>query len=134
MNVICWLCGLLVFTMNVCSFAEVHSIVSEQEYKALVQDSNKPAVIKFSAQWCGTCKQIKQPFIDTSNDPDFKDIAFYEVDIDKVPSVSKKNNIKAIPTFHYRRNGKRQEETVGVKDIQKFASSLRSAIKQLLLS
>ncbi len=55
-------------------------------------------VIKFSANWCLPCKILAPKLKEILEKPEFKDIQFEEIDIDKNQEFAKKYNIRSIPT------------------------------------
>lgn len=58
-----------------------------------------PVIIKFSAQWCGPCKQMAPVFAECAS-TNWNGIYFCcEADFDQLPELAKKYEISAIPTF-----------------------------------
>lgn len=55
-------------------------------------------VLKFSASWCGPCKQLAPKFKEISEKSEYKDIQFKEIDIDKNQDLATQYNIRSIPT------------------------------------
>ena len=59
--------------------------------------------LKYSAPWCGPCKQLKPVFNKVSKMEEFKDIQFIELDVDSddddvLDSVDK-HEIRSVPTI-----------------------------------
>ena len=48
-------------------------------------------------------------------------VVFIKVDVDEAESIAAKCGIKAMPTFHFYKDGKKVEEVVGAK-VQKLKS------------
>lgn len=113
--------------------AQVRTLHSKKEFDHLVHTSKKPLLIQYFAQWCGACKSIAQSFDSLSNEPEFKSVIFAEVDVDKVPEVSKEKEIVGIPTFHYVQNGKQKKKEVGVRDPETFSDDMRSNLRTTFL-
>jgi thioredoxin 1 len=64
-----------------------------------LKNTDKLIIIDFWATWCPPCKVMSPIFEALSEDPDMKNIEFYECDVDKEPEVSQIFNISSIPTF-----------------------------------
>lgn len=61
-------------------------------------------VIDFGAKWCGPCRMISPVFEQMSKENE--KIAFYKVDIEEAQDLSKKFEIKGLPTFLFFKNQK----------------------------
>ena len=83
------------------------------------------AVVKFFADWCGSCKLMAPKFKRMSDDERFSDVAFLDVNAEENPELRAKagvNNLPFIATFH---NGELKEA---------FATSKPEAIEQMILN
>ncbi|KAI8813373.1 thioredoxin-like protein [Cladochytrium replicatum] len=78
-------------------------------YQAVLAGS-ETVVVDFFASWCRPCDLIL---------PKYQELAsrfpatFIKVDIDEVPGVAQLANVRAMPTFHVYKHGKRIAEMVG---------------------
>lgn len=54
-------------------------------------------IIKFTATWCEPCKRIAPVF--NKLEEEYKNINFYEVDIDKENDFCNEHKISSVPTF-----------------------------------
>jgi len=68
--------------------------------------ANNRLIVKYYADWCGTCKLFAPKFKRLSNDERFKDVTFVEVDAEKNPETRKKGLVKNLPTFAVFKDGK----------------------------
>lgn len=77
----------------------IHVAQSEQLERLL--SSGGSAVIKFSAEWCGPCKNIDPLYNALSTNSDYQSIKFLYVDVDKNdgPEIQDIYRIKSLPTF-----------------------------------
>ena len=61
--------------------------------------SHDYTMIKATASWCGPCKRIHPEIVELANDPKYKDITFYEYDIDLIDDCPLQEHIRVVPTF-----------------------------------
>lgn len=61
---------------------------------------NKPAIVDFTATWCGPCQRIA-PILEELADEYKKDIVIYKVDIDKERGLAEAFNVSSIPAILY---------------------------------
>ncbi|KAI8930247.1 thioredoxin [Entophlyctis helioformis] len=87
----------------------VISITSADEFASVIA-GNKVVIVDFFATWCGPCKVISPKFHQFSKE---YDAFFIQVDVDEVPDVAQKCNIRAMPTFQIFENGTMTKEVVG---------------------
>lgn len=77
-------------------------------------------IIKFSANWCGPCKRISPIFKKLSQE--YKNIYFYDVDIDENPLLPEKFGIIAMPTFVFLKDEKEILRLQGADEIKLIKS------------
>ena len=100
-------------------------IESEEQYKAAVVASKKrPAVIKFTADFCNPCKLVAPRVLDLAHELEGK-ADFYEIDIEQLEDLAIELGVSSIPAFHVIASGTKQAEVVGT-NIEKLRESIRS--------
>ncbi len=109
--------------------AQVVHIGDEDQYKQAL-NNNQNMLVEFSADWCSVCNGIKKPFEEIANEGEFNKVAFVQVDVDKLDSVSKQNGIVGVPTFVYMENGNKKVEEIGVQNMPAFKDHLRENIRK----
>lgn len=109
------------------SNAIVQEIGSTEEFLALLQSGN-PMVVKFYADYCGACRNSKAPFEEVSNEPEFADILFANVNTQSQQDVASQFNIDGIPTFIYFKGGMPVEKTAGMHPTM-FKDNLRDSLR-----
>ena len=67
----------------------------EEKRVAILHDGVE--VLKFYADWCGPCKAFAPIFDEVKNDPQFSDITFHEVDVDKETELAEEYQVRSIP-------------------------------------
>lgn len=100
--------------------------ISQEE---LVFLGDKPAIVDFTATWCGPCQRIAPVLDELSAEYDGK-IVIYKVDIDKNRELAKAFKVSSIPAVLYIPLNGEPVMTIGARDKGKF----RSEIQTLLLS
>lgn len=74
---------------------------TDSDFKTLI-DSNDKVIVKYFADWCGSCKLFGPKFKRLSNDERFPGVTFIEVDAEKNEEARKMagvNNLPFIATF-----------------------------------
>ena len=56
-------------------------------------------LLYFTASFCPPCKRIGPVIQNYSDDPNYKHIDFFKVDIQDCPSIAESYDIKSVPTF-----------------------------------
>ena len=68
-------------------------------------DGNENVAIKFFADWCGTCRLISPKFKKMSEQDNFSNIDFIEVNAETNPEARKWASVKNLPFFAVVKNG-----------------------------
>ena len=106
------------------------TVSDDNSYAQEVLNNKKSILVKFSADWCSVCNSVQKPFEEISREPEFEDITFVQVDVDKLDSVSKQNGIVGVPTFVYMENGAKKVEEIGVHNMPAFKDHLRDNLRK----
>ena len=94
---------------------------------AKAKRENKLLIIKFTAEWCGPCKQMdkttwrNQSVFDWAKD----NAVIIAVDVDQDTKTSEQHKIKAMPTMVAYRDGVEFDRTVGYMDASKTLSWMK---------
>ena len=99
-------------------------IITEQNFKEEVLDSNKPVLIDFWATWCGPCRMIA-PVVEEIAEEYKDEIKVGKVNVDEVPSLANAFGITAIPTLILFKDGKPAEKSVGLVSKEKLVSMFK---------
>ncbi|PFX31135.1 thioredoxin-like [Stylophora pistillata] len=95
----------------------------EEFEKFLKEAGSKLVVIDFFADWCGPCKMIKPKFEAMSKE--FQDVEFAKVNVDENSDTAENQDISAMPTFKFYKNGSKVDEVTGANEAE-----IRSKIMQ----
>jgi thioredoxin 1 len=99
-------------------------ITSEAQFNEELKN-NKYVVVDFFATWCGPCKRIAPELEKLSNSEEFKTVKFLKVDVDEQSEVAQAQNIEAMPTFKFFREGKKGEEDVVGADLDDIKAKVK---------
>ncbi len=77
--------------------------------------NNEKVVVKYYADWCGSCKLFSPKYRRLSEDERFKGVAFLDVNAEHSPAARKMANVDTLPFFAVFKNG----ELVGTQSTTK---------------
>jgi thioredoxin 1 len=101
--------------------------VGEGDFERLVLDSPHPAVVDFSAAWCGPCKSIA-PVIEGLAEDYAGRATVATVDVDDEPRLAARFGVRSVPTVMLFAGGDVKRVFVGARSAQEY----RSGIDELL--
>ena len=113
--------------------SKVVQLKDAKQYEEILK-GDKPAVIKFHAEWCGACKSVKDAYEELAKHPEVEGVLFVEANVDDHQELAQKNGVMGIPTFLFVQNGSVKHQEVGVKDPQNFGAAIRETISKHLSS
>ncbi len=99
--------------------------INDANFESEVQNSDKPILCDFWAEWCGPCKQITPILEDIAKEYAEK-ITVAKVNIDDNPEIPSKYGIMSIPTLILFKKGEAVGTQVGLQDKSSLSSWLDS--------
>ena len=88
---------------------------------------DKPAIVDFTATWCGPCQRIA-PILEELADEYRKDIVIYKVDIDKERGLAEAFNVSSIPAVMYIPLDGDPTMTIGARGKEKFKQEIKTLL------
>ncbi|MCX2740627.1 thioredoxin family protein [Pontibacter anaerobius] len=88
-----------------------------------VLNSNQKVVVKYYADWCGSCRLFSPKFKRMSDDEAFTNVAFVDVNAETSPEARKMANVTNLPTFAIFKNGQL---------VDSVAASKEEAVRELI--
>lgn len=85
-------------TISLFLHAEVFD-VTQNNYNAVVEQSENPIIIDFYATWCPHCRRMATVFENASTR--YPNIRFVKIDIDREPALAKRFEVERLPTLLY---------------------------------
>ncbi len=124
---------LMLFTVLILAGCDqqANSVPAEGAMKDFLGNSKKPAVIKFYASWCGSCKQYEPAFKEVKA-AQSTSVNFYEVDVDspKTKALVREMKISRIPETVFvsadRSNVTKKLGPITAKDLTKLVEELKA--------
>jgi len=92
------------------------------DFNALIK-IHKKVVVDFTASWCGPCKKIAPFFVELAEKN--RQIQFVKVDVDENEETAKECAVRAMPTFHFYKDGVKVDELQGA-DPKKLEEKVKS--------
>lgn len=86
---------------------------------------DKPAIVDFTARWCGPCQRISPILDELAKEYDGK-VVIYKVDIDKNPDLAHAFGVSSIPAILYIPLDGEPSMTIGARDKAKFQKEIES--------
>jgi thiol-disulfide isomerase/thioredoxin len=71
-------------------------IATDENFNSLLQ-TNENVIVKYYADWCGSCKLFAPKFKRLSNDERFANISFLEVNAEESPEARKAAGVDNLP-------------------------------------
>ena len=116
--------GSAVKELTVASF---NTMVYDMTAEGLKYLGDKPAIVDFTATWCGPCQRIA-PILDELAKEYAGKIVIYKVDIDKNRELAKAFNVSSIPAILYIPLNGEPVMTVGSRDKGKFQNEIETIL------
>jgi thioredoxin 1 len=101
--------------------------ISETDFVTKVEQSAKPVLVDFSAEWCPPCKMLA-PIVERISLEFGEQLAVFGVDTDNEPELSQRFNISGVPTLIFFREGKEVQKIVGFRDFDTLKEVVKSVI------
>ncbi|XP_038999385.1 thioredoxin O1, mitochondrial-like [Hibiscus syriacus] len=91
-------------------------VKTEEEFytaASKIQGQSVPAVLYFTATWCTPCRFIGPLMVELARRT--PEVTFYKIDADKegLAGILEELNVTSVPTIHYFKEGKMEDEVVG---------------------
>jgi thioredoxin 1 len=101
--------------------------VGESDFERVVIAAPRPAVVDFSAAWCGPCRSIAPVIEGLANDYANR-VTVATVDIDDNPRLAARYGVRSVPTVMLFAGGDVKRVFVGARPAQEY----RAGIDELL--
>ncbi|POY38577.1 thioredoxin [Solitalea longa] len=90
-------------------------VSTDQDFKDTLAASGK-VIVKYYADWCGSCKLFAPKYKRLSNDGRFSDVAFLDVNAEENEAARKLAGVDNLPFFATFSNGELVESSASSKE------------------
>lgn len=90
-------------------------LVNDDSFQELLEKTEK-VVVKYYADWCGSCRLFKPKFKRLSEDDRFEGISFLDVNAEKNPKARKAGGVSNLPYFAIFKNGELVDSVASSKE------------------
>lgn len=104
-----------------------NTTIYDMTAEGLTYLGDKPAIVDFTASWCGPCQRIAPILEELAKEYDGK-IVIYKVDIDKNRKLAQAFNVSSIPAILYIPLTGEPVMTVGSRDKGKFQNEIETVL------
>ena len=88
-------------------------ILTEANFQAEVLESERPVLVEFFANWCGSC-HIIAPVLEEMETTFKSRVKFCQVDVDHQGKISNSYGVQKIPTILFFKNGQIVDYSIGI--------------------
>jgi thioredoxin 1 len=85
--------------------------IKDSEFDSFIEQSDKPVIVDFWAEWCGPCRQLSPIISELAEELD--NVTFVKVNIDENQNTPTKFGVRGIPTLILFDKGKQKAVKVG---------------------
>ena len=96
---------------------------TDQSFQNDVLSSEVPVLVDFWAEWCGPCR-VLGPVIDSVSQKTEGRARVYKLNVDENPGMAQEYGITAIPTVLVFKDGKLDQQLVGVRPEAAYLDAL----------
>jgi thioredoxin 1 len=89
--------------------------VTDTEFNSIIKNDKK-VIVKYYADWCGSCRLFAPKYNRLSNDERFQDITFLDVNAEQNPEARKAAGVSNLPFFAVFKNGELLEGATTSKE------------------
>jgi thiol-disulfide isomerase/thioredoxin len=100
---------------------------NDQELNSLLL-GNENIIIKFYADWCGSCRLFAPKFTKLSNKAEYDSVKFLEINAEESPEARKLAGVNNLPYFATFKNGKllHGDTTAKEESVEKMILDLKN--------
>jgi thioredoxin 1 len=84
--------------------------LDETNFKSTIENSDKPIVIDFYADWCGPCKVLLPKLEELAKENE--SFIIYKLNVDDAPAIAEQFSIMTIPNLVVFKDGKEYNRVV----------------------
>ncbi|AJF67348.1 thioredoxin family protein [Streptomyces vietnamensis] len=109
------------------TYAEGVAEVTDADFGTEVLGAGLPVLVKFTAEWCGPCRQLK-PVLGALASEEAARLRIVEIDVDRNPETTLKYGVLATPTLMVFRGGEPVKSIVGARPKRRLLADLEDVL------
>ena len=96
--------------------------INKENFASEVLNSNKPVLLDFYADWCGTCRMVGPIVSEIANER--SDVKVGKINVDEQPELAAQFQVMSIPMLAVIKNGKLENQVVGYRSKEQIEAML----------
>ncbi|MFB8403552.1 MULTISPECIES: co-chaperone YbbN [unclassified Streptomyces] len=109
------------------TYAEGVAEVTDADFDAEVLAAGRPVLVKFTAEWCGPCRQLT-PVLAAIAAEESERLRVVEIDVDRNPGTTVRYGVLATPTLMVFRAGEPVKSIVGARPKRRLLQDLEDVL------
>ncbi|MFF1508853.1 thioredoxin family protein [Streptomyces sp. NPDC058326] len=109
------------------TYTEGVAEVTDADFGTEVLEAGLPVLVKFTAEWCGPCRQLK-PVLAAIAAEEAGRLRIVEIDVDRNPETTVRYGVLATPTMMVFRAGEPVRSIVGARPKRRLLEDLRDVL------
>ncbi|MGW8763128.1 thioredoxin family protein [Streptomyces sp. NPDC055815] len=109
------------------TYAEGVAEVTDADFGTEVLGAGLPVLVKFTAEWCGPCRQLK-PVLGAIAAEEAERLRIVEIDVDRNPETTMRYGVLATPTLMVFRDGEPVKSIVGARPKRRLLADLEDVL------
>ena len=102
--------------------------IGDDVFEKEVIGKEGPVLLLVYAPWCGDCRRIRPVLDNCSTWPEYQQVCFLQMDVDKNPQTKKSLKVERYPTLYLFKEGRKVAEEIA----EVPAEAQKAIIKSLL--
>ncbi|MFI9211668.1 thioredoxin family protein [Streptomyces sp. NPDC053253] len=109
------------------TYSESVAEVTDADFATEVLAAELPVLVKFTAEWCGPCRQLK-PVLGAIATEEAARLRIVEIDVDRNPETTLKYGILGTPTLMVFRSGEPVKSLIGARPKRRLLQELEDVL------